>query len=64
MDKGVEITMTEPESDSIDSDTENETVHDGRRGMGIQETLLISEHKHEASVSALYLLALTCGVGG
>ena len=62
MDKLIKVIMIE--RDSIDSNPIDHGDDNDMGALGIQETLLIHDPRPEVSVSRLYLLRLTSGVGG
>lgn len=64
MGKRVEVAMTERSDDLLDSEMEIEPIDNGMRELAIREALLVNDQEPQASVGFLYLLSLTCGVGG
>ena len=60
-----DVTMDERHELLSNSDPEDEEVEVYEdRSPGIHDTLLIEDAEPEPSLSLLYLLSLTCGVGG
>lgn len=61
----IDVTMNERHELLSNSDPEDEDVEVYEdRSPGIRDTLLIEATEPEPLVSLLYLLSLTCGVGG
>ena len=60
-----DVTMDERHEHLSNSDPEDEEVEVYEdRSPGIHDTLLIEAAEPEPSLNLLYLLSLTCGVGG